>query len=252
MRFYIGKNEFIESQHGEDLSLTLTNKANNPRAWYVDLPKFEPVRANGFLGSVAEGGNVNFRDIFFNPHGHGTHTECYGHISKEWVSVNDAFSDFWMKAQLISIEPETYFNETYKETDLRISLEQFKKYNLSSIKALIVRTLPNDSEKKSKNYSATNPPYFEAAIADYLVEMGVEHFLVDLPSVDREIDGGILDFHHRFWQYPKSPRKSATISELIYVSNEIPDGVFMMNLQVSPFDNDAAPSRPVIYPIEKE
>ncbi len=252
MRLFIGNNEFIETQHGEDLSLTLTNKPNNPRAWYVDLPKFEPVRTNGFLGSVEEGGNVNFRDIFFNPHGHGTHTECYGHISKEWVSVNDALSDFWMKAQLITLQPESYFNESYQEMDMRISLEQFKKLELSDVKALIIRTLPNALDKKSKNYSATNPAYFEASIADYLVELNIEHLLVDLPSVDREMDGGALEFHHHFWQYPENPRKSATITELIYVSNEIPDGIYMMNLQVAPFDNDAAPSRPIIYPIERD
>jgi kynurenine formamidase len=252
MRLYIGNDEFIETQHGEDLSLTLTNKAHNPRAWYVDLPRFEPVRANGFLGSVAEGGNVNFRDIFFNPHGHGTHTECYGHISKEWVSVNDAISDFWMKAQLITIQPESFFNESYQETDMRISLAQFMKFELRDVKALIIRTLPNGLDKKSKNYSATNPAYFEARIADYLIEQNIEHVLVDLPSVDREMDGGALEFHHRFWQYPENPRKSATITELIYVSNEIPDGTYMMNLHLAAFDNDAAPSRPVIYPIERD
>jgi kynurenine formamidase len=251
MRLFLNDSEFIETQHGEDLSIELTKEDANPRAWYVDYPKIEPVRANGFVGSVAEGGGVNFRDISFNPHGHGTHTECYGHISREWVSVNDCLQDFWFKALLVTVKPENFVNAQYNEIDKLITLNQLKHLDLSQVDALIVRTQPNDLSKKSKNYSASNPPYFEGALADWLVNQGINHFLVDLPSVDREVDGGILDFHHRFWCYPKNPRKQATITEFVYVSNEIPDGVYALNLQVAAFNNDAAPSRPVLYPIER-
>ena len=88
MRFYIDESHFIETNSPFDLSIGLRNSIENVRAWYVDPPRFEPVRANGFLGSVEEGGAVNFRNIFFNPHGHGTHTECCGHITKQVYSVN--------------------------------------------------------------------------------------------------------------------------------------------------------------------
>ena len=54
-------------------------------AWYVD-PMSDIQRPyetdEGFTGSVAEGGSVNFRNIAFNPHGNGTHTECLGHITE--------------------------------------------------------------------------------------------------------------------------------------------------------------------------
>jgi arylformamidase len=251
MRLFLNDSEFIETHHGEDLSIELTKDDVNPRAWYVDYPKFEPVRANGFVGSVAEGGSVNFRDIYFNPHGHGTHTECYGHISQEWVSVNDCLSEFWFRAMLVTVQPETVVNEQYNEVDKVVLLNQLKHLDLSEVQALIIRTQPNDVLKKSKNYSSTNPPYFEGALADWLVQQGIDHLLVDLPSVDRETDGGVLDFHHRFWNYPDAPRKHATITEFVYVSNEIPDGIYGLNLQVASFNNDAAPSRPIIYPIEK-
>jgi arylformamidase len=251
MRLFLNDSEFIETQHGEDLSIELTKDDVNPRAWYVDFPKFEPVRANGFVGSVAEGGSVNFRDIYFNPHGHGTHTECYGHISREWVSVNDCLSEFWFKTLLVTVQPETVVNEHYNEVDKVVLLHQLKHLDLSEVQALIIRTQPNDVLKRSKNYSSTNPPYFEGALADWLVQQGIDHLLVDLPSVDRETDGGVLDFHHRFWNYPAAPRKHATITEFVYVSNEIPDGIYALNLQVAAFNNDAAPSRPIIYPIER-
>lgn len=249
MHFHISPNEYIDTNQPLDISIELTNKEENPRAWYVDVPKMTPVRANGFVGSVEEGGSVNFRDIFFNPHGHGTHTECYGHISKDWVNVNDSLESYWFKVRLISIEPKSIFNETYKENDLVITLEQFADVSLKGIQGLVVRSLPNIKEKKSKNYSSTNPPYFQAEIADMLKEHGVQHFLVDLPSVDRETDGGKLDFHHRFWNYPSAPRKNATITEFVFINDEIQDGVYLMNLQTAPFNNDATPSRPVLYKI---
>jgi arylformamidase len=217
----------------------------------VDFPKFEPVRANGFVGSVAEGGSVNFRDISFNPHGHGTHTECFGHISKAWVSVNECLREFWFKSMLVTVTPQDFFNEQYGELDKVIYLNQLEHLDLTQVKALIIRTQPNELMKKSKNYSATNPPYFDGALADWLVDQGIEHLLVDLPSVDRELDEGVLDFHHRFWKYPQAPRKYATITEFVFVPNEIPDGIYFLNLQVAAFNNDAAPSRPVIYPIER-
>lgn len=240
---------YFDTSKGIDLSIPLTNKPNNPRAWYVELPQFEPVRANGFVGSVAEGGSVNFRNIYFNPHGHGTHTECCGHISQELMSINDQLKQHWFTAQLITLEPQEQHNSDYDTIDHVITLTQFKELELANCEALVIRTLPNPEEKKSHVYSGTNPPYFEAAIADLLVEKGIKHLLVDLPSVDRELDAGKLDFHHRFWQYPENPRLDSTITELIFVPNQVPDGTYILNLQVAAFDNDAAPSRPVLYEI---
>lgn len=249
MQFHISPNEFIDTSKPLDISIELTHHAHNPRAWYVDLPKIEPVRAHGFVGSVQEGGSVNFRDVYFNPHGHGTHTECYGHISKNWVNVNEALKTYWFKVRLVSLKPQAYYNEKYREQDLIFRVKQFESVNLNKAEGIIIRSLPNEISKKSKNYSASNPPYFEAQIADFLREKGILHFLVDLPSVDREVDGGVLDFHHRFWNYPEKPRQNATITELVYIPDEIPDGLYLMNLQTAPFNNDATPSRPVLYQI---
>jgi len=251
MRLLINNSEFIETQHGEDISLVLTKEESNPRAWYVGLPSFEPVRANGFVGSVAEGGNVNFRDIYFNPHGHGTHTECYGHICKDWVSVNDCLTEFWFPALLITVDSVPYVNEKYNEVDQLITLDSFRNIDFSGFSAVVIRTLPNGIGKKSKNYSASNPAYFDARIADLLVKNNIEHLLVDLPSVDREMDDGELAFHHRFWTFPQAPRKHATITEFVYVDSNIPDGRYMLNLQIASFNNDAAPSKPILYPIER-
>ena len=83
--------------------------------------------------------------------------------------------------------------------------------------------------------------------ARFLVDKGVEHLLVDLPSVDKERDGGVLAAHRAFWNFDGKMRKRATITEFVYVSNKIEDGTYFLNLQVAPFENDASPSRPVLY-----
>jgi hypothetical protein len=80
-----------------------------------------------------------------------------------------------------------------------------------------------------------------------LADKDVEHLLIDLPSVDKEKDGGELLAHRAFWNFEGKMRKQATITELIYVPNNIKDGTYFLNLQVAPFENDASPSRPVLY-----
>jgi arylformamidase len=234
----------IDTSKPLDISLPLSNTLDNPRAWYVDLPIIEPVMENGFVGSVKEGGSVNFRNISFNPHGHGTHTECLGHITPEVFSVNQSLNQFFFTAEVVSINPHNI------EGDLIITKEQLEKVlKGKQTEALVIRSLPNLLEKKHLNYTETNPPYLELSCIDVLNACGVKHLLIDLPSVDRESDGGILAFHHAFWQVPQNPQFDKTITEFIYVNASIGDGSYILNLQVAPFENDASPSRPVLYKI---
>ena len=88
MQLFLEDGSYILTNEGMDCSLPLEGNEQNVRAWYVSPPVIEPVRENGWVGAVAEGGSVNFRSVQFNPHGHGTHTECLGHITPEVHSVN--------------------------------------------------------------------------------------------------------------------------------------------------------------------
>ncbi len=229
-----------------DISIPLVAGPGRLSAWYVPPIAIEPVRANGFVGSVAEGGSVNFRDIRFNPHGHGTHTECVGHIAPEVYSVNDILDRSFLIAQVVSVEPSLLVEPTdnglagdrvIRASDIPDQLPE----------ALVLRTQPNTPSKTTRSYSDSNPPYLLTEAAAKLVSQGVEHLLIDLPSVDREVDGGALSAHHLFWGWPAHPRKRATITELIYVDDSIEDGLYLLNLQTAPFENDATPSRPVLY-----
>lgn len=230
-----------------DLSLAF-QESGGPSAWYVDPIKIKTVKANGFLGSVAEGGDVNFRDVTFNPHGNGTHTECLGHISKAADSVNAFSIPPLMPCLILSVRPENKNEDQVITSTMleRASERHWSKYCLPP--SLVLRTLPNQVEKRSKNWSTTNPPYLEAKAAQWMVDRGVEHLLLDLPSVDREQDEGALAAHRIFWQWPENPREEATITEFIFVPDVLPDGLHLLNLQTAPFELDATPSRPVVIP----
>ena len=89
-----------------DISLSITNTDQNPIAWYIEKPEIEPVVFGDWIGKVAAGSSTNFNSIFFNPHGHGTHTECLGHITRDFYSINQCLKQFFFMAELVSISPE--------------------------------------------------------------------------------------------------------------------------------------------------
>lgn len=225
-----------------DISLPVQASKENPLAWYLTEPTIVPVEMDDWVGKVSEGASVNFNNIYFNPHGHGTHTESYGHISEEFYSVNDALKTFFFIAEVISVnttevgEDQIIFQETIRQA-----------LNGKTPEAIVIRSLPNSSEKKSKHWSNTNWPFLEEKAALFLREIGVKHLLIDLPSVDQEMDEGKLLAHKAFWNYPENPRKDCTITELIYVPDSIVDGQYLLNLQMASFHNDASPSKPVLY-----
>ena len=246
-------NQEIDLSKPIDISIPLTNTDENPIAWYLDKPKIEPVKNGDWIGKVSKGSSsTNFNNIFFNPHGHGTHTECLGHITHEFYSINQCLKQFFFCAELISIKPENNNN------DFIITKNQVKNaLKNKTTEALIIRTLPNIETKKNRKYSNTNPPYLSEEAAIYIRENRIQHLLIDLPSVDKEHDEGKLLAHKAFWNVKNivnlntDARLNCTITELIYVDNTIIDGSYFLNLQIASFENDASPSKPILYQILK-
>ena len=238
-----------------DISIPLTNTEENPIAWYIDKPVIEPVAFEDWIGSVNQGASTNFNTIFFNPHGHGTHTECLGHITRGFYSINQSLKQFFFLAELISVVPEL------QGEDLVITLENILTALDVTLKlgvpkeALIIRTLPNFKIKKSLKYSNTNPPYLEEDAARFIRESGIQHLLIDLPSVDKEKDDGKLLAHKAFWNVKDvnnlnpDARLDCTITEMIFVADEVKDGSYLLNLQIASFENDASPSKPILYAV---
>ncbi len=226
-----------------DISIPLRAGIHNVNAWHAEPVKIEPVRLGSWVGEVKSGAPVNFRNVAFNPHGNGTHTECVGHISKEDYSVNQCLKDFFFIAELISILPDELPNgdKVITEEHIKNCLQDKKP------EALIIRTVSNPVSKIDMQYSDTNPPYLTEGAMKHIVAIGVKHLLVDMPSVDKEKDDGKLTAHHLFWSYPAQPDTTKTITELIYAPNTVLDGTYLLNLQIASFENDATPSKPVLF-----
>ncbi|HEY3250212.1 MAG TPA: cyclase family protein, partial [Ignavibacteria bacterium] len=134
--------------------------------------------------------------------------------------------------------------------------ESLTNFNSDFTKALIIRTLPNDESKKSRRYIESQPPFFSNEAMSFIRELGVSHLLVDIPSVDKTFDEGKLTAHHIFWNVEQGshdvdPNNHSlkTITEMIYILNEVKDGEYILNLQIAPFVSDASPSRPLLYKI---
>jgi len=227
-----------------DVSIPIRASKGNITAWYVEAPKIEPVTDGKWVGKVTEGASTNFNNIMFNPHAHGTHTECVGHITSEFRSINSTLTHFFFLAEVITVTPQK------QGKDQVIGLDEIKSAITSkNIEALLIRTLPNSKNKQSAQYSHTNWPYLTQEAAIFIRTLGVLHLLIDLPSVDKEKDDGKLLAHKAFWNYPKAPRYEATITELIYIDDTIPNGLYLLNLQIAAFENDATPSKPILYKI---
>lgn len=228
-----------------DLSMPIRASKQNVNAWYVEEPKIEPAKDGELSASVKDGACINFNNIFFNPHAHGTHTECVGHITKEVHSINQNLKQFFFHAEVVTVAPENL------NGDFVISKKQLQ-FAIGNKKrdAIVIRTLPNTTDKLSRQYSNTNPPYLLEDATIYLREKGVKHLLIDLPSIDKEKDDCQLLAHNAFWNTKGKVRLDATITEFIFVPNNVEDGGYFLNLQIASFENDATPSKPILYTIE--
>lgn len=229
---------------GEPLPISIPIKEGdqNPNCYFSDEVRFETITGDGFVGSIKQGGRVNHKKIIISPHGNGTHTECYSHITDSDAVIANQLKDYLHVAQLVSVHP------IKKDEDLVIDESVFEKISLEpGIKALVIRTLPNDSIKLNKNYSGTNPPYLSERVIQLIVDHGIEHLIVDLPSVDREQDDGKLLAHKTFWQLEKKVMENATITEMAFIPDSISDGVYLLNLQILPIHLDVSPSNPILF-----
>ena len=231
-----------------DISIPIHQGNHNPNCYYADPVKFETIRMGNFIGSVREGGSVNYQKISLTPHGNGTHTECSSHIyDNEQQTINNTLKNFHFFCDLITVTPQK--NNSGDWVIMRENLLDSLPDKLNE--ALILRTLPNTEEKLTKKYTGTNPPYIDSTVTDFLLNNGVRHLLIDLPSVDKEVDGGKLSGHKSFWNKNRNESNLNTITELIYVQNNIPDGLYLLNLQIISLETDASPSKPILYSLEE-
>ena len=122
--------------------------------------------------------------------------------------------------------------------------------------ALIIRTKPNSKEKKHYRYSQYLPPFFTNDALRFITSIGIQHIVVDLPSIDRMADNGILGNHRIFWgdgnnaQGDVNTNSHRTITEFAFIEDDVSDGFYFLNLQLPHFVCDAAPSRPILLKVD--
>jgi arylformamidase len=215
----------------------------SPNAFYLQVPEYSTVASGNFIGDVNKGGSCNVENILFSPHGNGTHTECAGHINKEHLLVNNLLKRHFFLAGLISTVPAD------DDSGYIIDKEQISEAwpeTAVPVEAIIIRTHPNSSKKFSAVYGGTNPPYISKDAIEFLNDKKIKHLLTDLPSIDREDDGKLIA-HHSFFNLDNDSSSPKTITEMIYASNEVEDGLYWLDLQIAGFESDASPSKPILY-----
>ncbi len=247
-----------------DLSIPLMFNGPQPNVYGCEPAVSKSVSYQGKSGDSRKGGACNLECYQFVSHCNGTHTECVGHITHERVSILKCLLDVTMSALLITISPVDaqisgeHYPCKFEDGNLLITAALLENaIKLKKADALIIRTLPNSNIKLSKFYKGKNLAFFSNEAMYYINQLGFKHLLVDLPSIDRLDDKGLLSNHRIFWGMEigsfATPNKefcSKTISELIYVPPSVKDGLYELNLQIAPFDAESAPSRPLIRSID--
>jgi len=250
------KNHVYEVNFNAPIDISLpSNVKDSFTAWYVNPISINPVMTEDFIGSVKQGGAVNFCDMHINPHGNTTHTECVGHISKEKERVNDVVKKFHFLSQVISVSPrkiESNKSNWQRKGDYVIDKEAIEKVLIPGVEAVVLRTQKDYMSLFNKQYNNTNWPYLIPEAASFLRSSGVKHLLIDQPSIDREKDGGQLLAHKSFWDYPQKTDLLRTITEFIAVPEKANDGIYLLNLSIANFSNDASPSRPILFKLIKQ
>jgi kynurenine formamidase len=222
-----------------------------------------------FSGSVATGASCNCSTITLTPHCNGTHTECVGHLTLQALDAFRVVPLGLMPAMLVTVAPESasVARDTgmpQPRTSDRLITQQplatawsAQAPAMSPLRALVIRTRPNPKDTLERKDAV--PPYLSSEAVLWIVERGIEHLVVDLPSVDRVEDEGHLSAHRVFFGLPagvrqldQARRAQCTITELACVPDAVPDGEYLLELQVPAISGDAVPSRPLLYALEAD
>jgi kynurenine formamidase len=261
-----GRQFAVDLSRPADLALVLDFSGPQPRHFGAPRASSRPYETPdlGFRGSVERGESCNCEVISLIPHCNGTHTECVGHLTRERLDAWRVAPAGLLPALLLSVTPEAPGNEgsdpaPQPEDRLitaRALAQAWPATPAFVPRAVVIRTLPNSEDKRGRDYTGEIPPYLSQEAAALLVDRGVLHLVVDVPSIDRAHDEGRLTAHRLFFGLPPDAvqlnaarRDAATITELAFVPDSVADGAYLLELQVPALSGDAVPSRPLLYTV---
>ena len=147
-------------------------------------------------------------------------------------------------------EAEESYHADVNDNDMVITKKDLEKKLSHSSEGLAIRTMPNPKEKLTQKYKASNTAFFTTDAITFLNEMGVKHLVVDMPSIDRTNDNGMLGNHHLYFE--NKPPFKKTITELAFIPDSLDDGSYFMVIEIPPMQLDAAPSRPFLFKFEEK
>ena len=271
MRFEV-EGRRLNADFAQPLSIAIPLDFNGPQPSFYSAPvaTARPYREAGFVGDTRAGGSCNCEQLMMVPHCNGTHTECVGHVTDDRVAITERLRGGIALALLVSVHPvaatatREFSDLPPAATDLLLTAESlesaFTAHPGPAPRALVVRTLPIHASRLTQAYRGSAPaPYLSRQAASWIVDHGIEHLVLDLPSADRADDQGKLTAHRLFFGLPPggrhlhdAARPQASITELAWVAPTIHDGWYLLDLQIPAFLTDAAPSRPLLYPVHFE
>ncbi len=236
------------------------------------------LRSGAFLGDVRSGGSCNCATLTLTPHCHGTHTECVGHLTAERIHVRELAPRIPLPALVLSVRPtraadsaesshprpapqdalvtRAALREALRAIELRLAPPTAP--HGEPVLAVVIRTLPNETGKQTRDYSDGSAPFLSLEAVEWLLGRGTRHLVLDLPSIDRSHDDGELAGHRRFFGLPARgvgadadpARHGCTITELAFIPDDVADGVALLQLTLPEIDGDAVPSTPLLYAAE--
>jgi kynurenine formamidase len=263
---YGGQKVRAALDRGVSLAIAVEFGAPGPRHFGAGAPASKPFSIGSFTGSVATGASVNCSTVTLTPHCQMTHTESVAHLTREPGDAWRVVPRGLLPAVVVSVVPEPA-RETSESTDPQpfptdtlISKRRLRAAwpmgRMVDPVAAVIRTLPNDPGKRTRDYTDLVPPYLTREAVEWLVEKRIEHLVLDVPSVDRTHDEGHLVGHRLFFGLPPgshargdASRSRATITELAFVPDEVHDGPCILSLAVPAIGGDAVPSQPIVYPL---
>jgi hypothetical protein len=265
-----GQKVRVALDRGVSLAIPVDFSGTGPRHFGAPPPESRPWSTSGFSGSVATGASVNCSTLTLIPQCQMTHTESVAHLTREPGDAWRVVPRGLLPAVVVSVMPEPA-RETTESTDpqpwgtdtlitqrrlraawpgVRPSSSQFEPV------AAIIRTLPNEPGKRTRDYSDLVPPYLTREAVQWLVDKRIEHLVLDVPSLDRTHDEGHLVAHRVFFGLPPgssargdAARSRATVTELAFIPDEVHDGPCILSLAVPAIGGDAVPSQPIVYPL---
>ena len=259
---------------GASLARPLEFHGPQLRCFGAGSAQIVPLVVGGFNGRVSQGASCNASVLTFAPHAHTTHTEAVGHLTIERVDAWRIIPQRLLVAVLLTVQPQRAADSGEGSVplpapdDLLITAAAIARAWPAplaarlSVRAAVIRTVPNERHRFSDPPDAAAstaqapPPFLSREAMRSLVERGIEHLVLDVPSADRASDGGALTAHRIFFGLPPqstqlaaSTRAECTLTELAYVADTIADGWYLLSLQAPAIAGDAVPSRPVLYPL---